>query len=130
MLRLRQLEQESLRLRAPILRPREDLAKRYDLCGIVYASPQMHEVVALAVCVVRADVPVLISGPNGAGKERIAETVRANSPRKGKPFVKVNASLDCPFDEHRYCPSLFSAAPARDDLRAARERTHGEGGSG
>jgi transcriptional regulator with PAS, ATPase and Fis domain len=34
---------------------------------------------------------VLISGPNGAGKERIAEIVQANSRRRTKPFVKINA---------------------------------------
>ena len=39
-------------------------------------------VVALACQVARADVPVLITGPNGAGKEKIAEIVQANSRRK------------------------------------------------
>jgi DNA-binding NtrC family response regulator len=34
---------------------------------------------------------VLISGPNGSGKEKIAEIVHANSPRRQQPFVKVNA---------------------------------------
>jgi transcriptional regulator with PAS, ATPase and Fis domain len=38
-----------------------------------------------------ADVPVLVLGPNGAEKEKIAEIVQANGPRRGKPFVKVNA---------------------------------------
>jgi DNA-binding NtrC family response regulator len=51
----------------------------------------MHEVVSLAVRIARADVPVLISGPNGVGKERLAEVLRANSPRRSGPFVKVNA---------------------------------------
>ncbi len=61
-----------------------------DLRGIVYASPAMHRVVSLAVQVASADVPVLICGPNGAGKEKIAEIVQANSWRKDAPFVKVN----------------------------------------
>ena len=50
----------------------------------------MHRVVALAVQVAPADVPVLITGPNGAGKEKIAEIVQANSRRRDRPFVKVN----------------------------------------
>jgi DNA-binding NtrC family response regulator len=33
----------------------------------------------------------LITGPNGSGKEKLAEIVQANSRRKDKPFVKVNA---------------------------------------
>jgi transcriptional regulator with PAS, ATPase and Fis domain len=33
----------------------------------------------------------LITGANGAGKEKLAEIVQTNSRRKGGPFVKVNA---------------------------------------
>jgi DNA-binding NtrC family response regulator len=51
----------------------------------------MHRVVSLAVQVAAADVPVLITGPNGVGKEKLAEIVQANSGRKARPFVKVNA---------------------------------------
>jgi len=50
----------------------------------------MHEVVTLATRIARADVPVLISGPSGAGKESIAEIIQANSERKARPFVRVN----------------------------------------
>jgi len=69
---------------------RADLAARFDLRGAVYASAAMHSVVQMATQVARADVPVLITGPNGAGKEVIAEIVQANSPLKAGPFVKVN----------------------------------------
>ncbi|HET7922857.1 MAG TPA: sigma-54 dependent transcriptional regulator, partial [Gammaproteobacteria bacterium] len=47
-------------------------------------------VIELACQVARADVPVLITGPNGAGKERIAEIVHANSGLRDKPFLTVN----------------------------------------
>jgi DNA-binding NtrC family response regulator len=40
--------------------------------------------------VARADVPVLISGPNGSGKERIAEIIQANSSVRHGPFVTLN----------------------------------------
>jgi DNA-binding NtrC family response regulator len=70
---------------------RSALAKTFDLCGIVYESAAMHRVVTLALQVAAADVPVLITGPNGAGKEKIAEIIQANSPRKKMAFVKVNA---------------------------------------
>ena len=33
---------------------------------------------------------MLITGPNGAGKEGIANVLHANSPRSKKPFIKVN----------------------------------------
>jgi DNA-binding NtrC family response regulator len=69
---------------------RAELAQRFDLRGIVYSSPAMQSVVQMATQVARADVPVLITGPNGAGKEVIAEIVQANSSIKAGPFVKVN----------------------------------------
>ena len=69
---------------------RRSLAREYDLRGIVYASPAMERVLQLACQVARADVPVLITGPNGAGKERIAEIIHANSRVKDGPFIAVN----------------------------------------
>jgi len=50
----------------------------------------MHRLVSLAVRIAAADVPVLVTGPNGAGKERIADIVHANSRRASGPLVKVN----------------------------------------
>ncbi len=91
LVRLRELSQENVRLRAHGSRARHELAESYALCGLVYASPQMHEVVSLAVKVARSDAAILITGPNGAGKERLAEIVQANSRRSDKPFVQVNA---------------------------------------
>jgi DNA-binding NtrC family response regulator len=91
LLRLRAAEAENERLRAARARPRQELAKKHDLCGVVYESDAMHRVVALAVQVAKSDVPVLITGPNGAGKEKIAEIVQANSARRDAPFVRVNA---------------------------------------
>jgi DNA-binding NtrC family response regulator len=70
---------------------RDELARRYDLRDLVYESDAMHRVVSLAVQVAAADVPVLITGENGVGKEKLAEIVQANSGRKAAPFVKVNA---------------------------------------
>jgi DNA-binding NtrC family response regulator len=66
------------------------LREQYDLRGFVFADPATERVVALACQVARADVPVLITGPNGAGKERIADIVQANSAVRGGPFVTLN----------------------------------------
>ncbi|MEN0067829.1 MAG: sigma-54 dependent transcriptional regulator [Myxococcota bacterium] len=62
-----------------------------NLAGLVYRSPQMHGVVKLALRVARANVPVLVTGPSGAGKERVAALVQANSERHNRPFLRVNA---------------------------------------
>ena len=69
---------------------REALAARFDLRGAVYASESMHAAVQMATQVARADVPVLVTGPNGAGKEVIAEIIQANSSVRDGPFVRVN----------------------------------------
>lgn len=71
-------------------RRRAVLAERVDLCGAVYASDAMGQVLEMAGQVARAAVPVLITGPNGAGKERIAEILHANSAVKDGPLVAVN----------------------------------------
>jgi DNA-binding NtrC family response regulator len=91
LLRLRALGQENARLRGRAERARRELERSHDLCGLVYRSSVMHQVVALAVQVARADVPVLVTGPNGSGKEKIAEIVHKSSRRSGAPLVKVNA---------------------------------------
>ena len=71
-------------------RQRRELERQYDLRGIVWGDPATERVIALACQVARADVPVLITGPNGAGKERIADIIQANSAVKDGPFVTLN----------------------------------------
>ncbi len=70
---------------------RDELASKFDLCGLIYRSDAMLELLSVATRVAPADVPVLITGANGAGKEKVAEIVQANSSCKDGPFVKVNA---------------------------------------
>lgn len=69
---------------------RESLARRFNLCGIVYESDAMHALVATATQIAHADVPVLITGPNGTGKEVLADIVQANSSVRAGPYVKLN----------------------------------------
>lgn len=71
-------------------RQRRELEQRYDLRGLIWADPATERVLTLACQVARADVPVLITGPNGAGKERIAEIIQANSMVRDGPFVVLN----------------------------------------
>ena len=72
------------------LHRRRQLASQYDLRGMVYASDAMERVLELACRVARAAVPVLITGPNGSGKERIAEVLHANSDVRNGPWIAVN----------------------------------------
>lgn len=108
LLRLRELQLENERLRDRSRRSWEELAMRNDLCGAVWASERMHAVATLALQVAKADVPVLITGPSGAGKEKLAEIVQANSRRRGKPFVRVNAGA---LPDELLESELFGAEP-------------------
>ncbi|MFL6693564.1 MAG: sigma-54-dependent transcriptional regulator, partial [Ramlibacter sp.] len=71
-------------------RRHEELEHQYDLRGMVWRDAATERVLALACQVARADLPVLITGPNGAGKERIAAILQANSSVREGPFVTVN----------------------------------------
>jgi DNA-binding NtrC family response regulator len=90
LLELAETNRERQRLQNELRRRRERLAEQYDLRGIVFASDAMERAIELACRVARGDVRVLITGPNGAGKERIAEIVHANSSIRGGAFVAVN----------------------------------------
>ncbi|NQY34667.1 MAG: sigma-54-dependent Fis family transcriptional regulator [Alteromonadaceae bacterium] len=69
---------------------RNELVADLDLCGLIYASTAMQQLLEMAKQVAVADISVLITGPNGAGKEKIAQIIQANSLRKEQPFIKVN----------------------------------------
>jgi DNA-binding NtrC family response regulator len=90
LLELAEATRERDRLQSELIQRRERLAQQYDLCDVVFASDAMERAVELACRVSRADVPVLITGPNGAGKERIAQIIHANSAVRDGPFVAVN----------------------------------------
>ncbi|MDX1570834.1 MAG: sigma-54 dependent transcriptional regulator [Xanthomonadales bacterium] len=98
---------------------RRALAEKFDLCGIVYASEAMHQVLTIATRVARADVPVLITGPNGSGKQKVAEVIQANSSVRSGPFVTVNAGA---LPENLIEAELFGAeAGAYTGANKARE---------
>ncbi|MGA9340761.1 MAG: sigma-54 dependent transcriptional regulator [Rhodanobacteraceae bacterium] len=90
LLELSEATREVKRMHDERRRRRDALGARYDLRGLVFVSSALERVVELACQVARADVPVLITGPNGVGKERIAEIIQANSAIKDGPFVTVN----------------------------------------
>ena len=71
-------------------RQRQDLETRFDLRGLVWADPVTERLLSMACQVARSDVPVLLTGPNGAGKERIADIIQANSGSRDGPFVILN----------------------------------------
>ncbi len=121
LLELRAVSRSQQRLVEERRRRRDDLAAEYDLCGTVYESEAMHDVLLMATRVAGSDVPVLITGPNGSGKEKIAEVVQANSRRAGDPFVTVNmGALPAELMESELFGAEAGAYTGADKARAGR----------
>jgi DNA-binding NtrC family response regulator len=90
LIELSQARGELQRNRERERRGHAQLASRYQLCDIVFADPASERVIALACQVARSELPVLITGPNGSGKEKIAQILQANSAVHEGPFVALN----------------------------------------
>ena len=69
---------------------REKAARPLSFKDIVTNSPAMARVMRLAEKAAASDIPVLIEGESGVGKELIAQAIRTASRRRSKPFVTVN----------------------------------------
>lgn len=91
LLELQELQLQQLQSAHRRHEQRQQLRERADLCGLVYQSDVMHELVSMAVKIAPTNVPVLITGPNGAGKEKIAQIIQRNSDRTNGAFICVNA---------------------------------------
>jgi len=90
LIELSQLQQQDSRRRTRVQTRLQKLQQKYDLCNMAFAAESMLSLLEMATQVAAAHIPVLITGPNGAGKEKIAEVIQANSDLKNKPFIKVN----------------------------------------
>ncbi len=60
---------------------------------IVGAGRATQEVVELAIVAARSDRPVVITGPQGSGKDHLARAIHSWSGRSSGPYVVVSAAL-------------------------------------
>jgi Nif-specific regulatory protein len=74
------------------MRPRRLRAERPDVAGIVGESPAILEVLDTIAIVAKSNSTVLLRGESGTGKELFARAVHDLSPRKAKPFIKLNCA--------------------------------------
>jgi Nif-specific regulatory protein len=86
----RLVEAERQRLLQENTQLRQELRERHDLRNIVGNSRVMQQVYELVAQVAPAATTVLVRGESGTGKELVAQAIHYNSPRTGKPFVKVS----------------------------------------
>jgi len=75
-------DEENERLRAELLLSQH----------MVFASEPMRRIALLVHRVAPRPVNVLITGPSGTGKERVADAIVAGSPRANAPFVRFNCA--------------------------------------
>src|SRR5579884_2727095 len=71
---------------------REALNQRYQFENIVGRSAAMQEIFATVSRVAPTRATVLLCGESGVGKDMIARAIHHHSPRKDKPFVKINCT--------------------------------------
>ncbi len=68
----------------------DDAGASFD--SLVYVSPLLQRAVERARAAADTDVPVLVLGETGTGKEMLARAIHAASPRAKGPFVPVNCA--------------------------------------
>jgi PAS domain S-box-containing protein len=73
-------------------RLRQELAGSRGFGDMVGASPAMRELFATLPEVAACDATVLVQGPSGTGKELVARAIHDLSPRRKKPFVRLNCA--------------------------------------
>lgn len=71
---------------------KQRLSENYSFGNIIGSSDSMQNIFATLSLVAKSDATVLILGESGTGKELIANAIHENSPRKDRPFIKINCS--------------------------------------
>jgi DNA-binding NtrC family response regulator len=71
---------------------REALGHRYQFENIIGHSNEMQEIFATVERVSPTRATVLLCGESGVGKDLIARAIHQHSPRKDRPFVKINCT--------------------------------------
>lgn len=84
-LEVRNLRDENVRLK-------EELGRKYNWDNIVGRSPVMQNIFASVMRVAPSRATVLLAGESGVGKDLIARAIHFHSPRRDRPFVKINCT--------------------------------------
>jgi DNA-binding NtrC family response regulator len=71
---------------------REALGHKYQFENIIGRSPAMQEIFATVERIAPTRATVLLAGESGVGKDMIARAIHQHSPRKDRPFVKINCT--------------------------------------
>jgi len=83
-------ENKALRNEIAYLRHKQDIVYHFD--DVIAFSSSMKQVLKSLEKFARTDSTILITGATGTGKSFLSGTVHYNSPRKHKPFIKINCA--------------------------------------
>ena len=84
------LENRSLKNEIDYLRREQDVVYNYE--QIIAVSGAMQEVIKTIKRLAGTDSTVLVTGETGTGKSFLSGNIHFNSPRRNKPFIKVNCA--------------------------------------
>lgn len=76
---------------------REEFQNQNRVDNIIGSDPKFREIVKECLKVAKTDIPVLLTGETGTGKEVMAKALHTNSLRYDKPFVSINCAA-IPFE--------------------------------
>ena len=77
-------------LSGEVTRLKKKTENRLSFDDLVAVSGEMKQVFRLGKRAAQSNIPILIEGESGAGKELIARAIQGSSERAGRPFVTVN----------------------------------------
>lgn len=75
---------------------KEEIREQSNFDEIIGSAPSMQSILKRIEKVAATNSSVLIRGESGTGKELIARAIHYHSPRKEKPFIKVNCAALSP----------------------------------
>ena len=84
------IEKRSMKNEIDYLRRQQDVVYDYD--RIIAVSPAMQEVMDNIRRLAQTDSTILMTGETGTGKSFLSGNLHYNSPRRAKPFIKVNCA--------------------------------------
>jgi DNA-binding NtrC family response regulator len=121
----RALEARSLKNEIDYLRREQDVV--YDTERIISVSPAMQKAMASIRRLAQTESTILITGETGTGKSFVSGNIHFNSPRRHKPFIKVNcANIPETLLESELFGHEKGAFTGADKTRAGRfEQAHG-----
>lgn len=110
-------------MRSPTPKDKNDALAQLDT-----GDARLHETVERARRLAGRDIPILLRGESGVGKELFAQAIHRSSPRRNEPFVAVNcAALPEALIEAElfgYAPGAYTGARREGSLGRIRE-AHG-----